>query len=570
MAINWQPIGSAEAVVIGGSVADADNVIAGPFPKFSISRECIRKDNLYLGQKYSINITGTAVIVKSSNMLEIGKRQTQIHDIVKKLMRVNNKQGKLYIEDYGGTSQVLTFNDAVLLSVDAAEQTDDSRGVQVQQYTFAFEATDLNKSGEDDTEPEGSPYNVIDVTENWDFSLNDGSYTQTAYEKKAVGEVSRTANVKKNYAIAHSLSATGVTKLGGASNTSVSSGYYEAKRYIQNRLSILGNNPFNANTIKDYGGGVPSTDTVGQHNIFESDDSEGSGVNLRPYAPNSATYTAYNQVNTYSQDILAGTYSVNRNWLASAFAANVSIDLTYNDDDAAAANTVEVSVNIQGHESIVEDTLKDDGTVKTAANPNTETTDKYHNALSVAETYFLTEDDSGKTGIFSIAEAFYAERAADGTLKAIPVSKSQSHSQTAGSISISSSFHDATITVTGAVSENITISDTNYDGTNQIVAILPVIGKSDGPVIQNMGITNERTRSVSVEIVMAKGNRDSKPVIDLSSYRPSTTAYQQNISDSWSPTSGSYNKSIDWVFTGAAQSPPPPDDDDDGGDGGTG
>lgn len=87
---------------------------------------------------------------------------------------------------------------------------------------------------------------------------------------------------------------------------------------------------------------------------------------------------------------------------------------------------------------------------------------------------------------------------------------------------------------------------------------MPVIGKSDGPVIQNMGITNERTRSVSVEIVMAKGNRDSKPVIDLSSYRPSTTAYQQNISDSWSPTSGSYNKSIDWVFTGAAQSPPPP------------
>lgn len=168
----------------------------------------------------------------------------------------------------------------------------------------------------------------------------------------------------------------------------------------------MGNNPFNANTIKDYGNGVPSTDTVGQHNIFESDDSESSGVNLRPYAPNSATYTAYNQVNTYSQDILAGTYSVNRNWLASAFAANVSIDLTYNDDDAAAANTVEVSVNIQGHESIVEDTLKDDGTVKTAANPNTETTDKYHNALSVAETYFLTEDDSGKTGIFSIAEAF--------------------------------------------------------------------------------------------------------------------------------------------------------------------
>ena len=575
MAINWQPIGSSEAVVIGGSVADAGNVIAGPFPKFSISRECIRKDNLYLGQKYNINITGTAVIVKSSNMLEIGKRQTQIHDIVKKLMRVNNKQGKLYIEDYGGTSQVLTFNDAVLLSVDAAEQTDDSRGVQVQQYTFAFEARDLNKSDEDDTEPEGSPYNVIDVTENWEFSLNEGSYTQTEYEKKAVGEVAKTANVKKNYAIAHSLSATGVTKLGGVSNESVSSGYYEAKRYIQNRLNILGNNPFNANTIKDYGAGVPSTDTVGQHNIFESDDREGSRVNLRPYAPDTAKYTAYNQVNTYSQDILAGTYSVNRNWLASAFAANVSIDLTYNDDDAAAANTVEVSVNIQGHESIVEDTLKEeDGTITTAANPNTETTDKYHNALSVAETYFLNEDaTTGKTGIFSIAEAFYAERAADGTLKAIPVSKSQSHSQTTGAISLSSSFHDATITVSGAVSENITISDTNYDGTNQIVAILPVIGKSDGPVIQNMGITNERTRSVSVEIVMAKGNRESKPDIDLSSYRPSTTAYQQNISDSWSPTSGSYNKSIDWVFTGAAQSPPPPDDDDDdddGGDGGTG
>jgi hypothetical protein len=547
MAINWQPAGSAQSVVIGGSVTSAANIIAGPFPKFSISRECIRKDNLYLGQKYSINITGTAVIVESSNMLEIGKRQQQIHDIVKKLMRVDNRQGKLYIEDYGSQSQVLTFNDAVLLSVEAAEQSDDSRGVQVQQYSFTFEATDLNNGGNDenDPHPSGSIYNVVDVSENWDFSLNDNDYS---YNLSSTGEDYNADNdtIIKKYTISHNLSATGVTKYSGA-GTNVSSGYYEAKRYIQNRLDTLGNNPFNVDTIKDYGTGTPGADTIGQHNIFEADDTEGAGTNLRPYQP--SEYSAYNQVNTYSQDILNGTYSVTRTWLASKAAANVTLDLTYNDDQASANRSVEVALNIQGYESIVEDTLSESGSVTSSANPNTDTTNKYSNALTVAGTYT-------DAVLYNVASAFYTSRRgseSSDTLKSPALSRSESHSKTTGSINISSTFDDRSITVANAISENLTISDSNYNGSNQIVAILPVIAKSDGPVIQNMGTTNERTRSVSIEIVMKRGSGNPSGSVDLSAYKPDG-AYQQNFSESWSPTSRSYNQSIDWVWSGDAGS----------------
>jgi len=536
MAIVWQPNDQVQGISIGGSITNDANTVAGPFPNFSISRECLRKDNLYLGQKYTINITGTAVIVESSDMLTSGDRQEEIHKIDKKLLSISNTQGKLTIEDYGGVS-TLVFNDAVLLSVDVPQQNAESRGVQAQEYTFTFEATDLENVTE-----EGSTYNIVDVTEVWDFSLADGSYTQVAFEAKAgPGDTPpATNNVKRQYNISHNLSATGLVSNNAGARTS---GYYEAKKYVNTRLRELGTNPLAASTIKDYGTGA------GQQDIFQLDDTTAAKNNFAPFRlPSSGdTYVCYNQVNSYNQDILGGTFGVNRSWLASPFAASVTIDLTYNADNAAVANVVEASVNIQGLETIVASTANQ------PYNPETTTTDKYQNARSVAETHFLNEDAvTGKTGIFSIAELFYGERGPDGgTLRSVELSQSQSHSQTTGTISISASFDDATISLEGAISENVSITDTNYDGTNEIVAILPVIAKSDGPVIQDMGTTNERTRSVSFEAVMAKDKRDTKPTVDLSGYKPSSSAYQTNITDTWSPTSGSYNKTVEWVWTGS-------------------
>ena len=502
MAVTYA-IASKPTIVIGGqsTLTSPEVGVVGPFPRYSISREVVRKDSLYIGDKYNISITGTALIVDSSSMLVVGDRQNDIHAIIGTILLSDAKKGTLSIAPYGGLANVITFADAIMVSCDAPEQDDTSQGVQSQDYTFTFEATELAVNGVAEVGNDVDSLPLDDVTESWEISADD-SYTQNTYEG--------TNKVFKDFTISHTISATGRTKIAG---TILKSGYIQAKAWVDARIVTLGNNPLLPAGMKDLSRGTAQV------------------VDLE--IPTG--YVAYNQTNAYSQDILAGTYSLTRTWKASKYLAGVTIDLSINNDQSTESVGIDLSVSVQGY----------DTSVAMAANSL-----KYKNALSFW--------DGIKGNASTWATSFYTAQGFTGALKTVANSTSEQHNQTAGSISASFTFDDGVVDFTGAISQSVNITYTNEDGGNQIVAILPVIEKSNGPIIQDMKTTQERSRSITLDLAMNRATRTTKPnglSFIETNYKPTLAAgsvYRQSKTESWNPNSGAYNLSVDYVWTASA------------------
>jgi hypothetical protein len=499
---------AAPTITIGGTItAGTDNIISGPFPRYSISKEVIIKDTVYIGEKYTITVTGTALITGSGvNMLTPGARQNALHAVIEDLIKIRGQRGNVIIEPYdGGTNtNKLQFNDAALTNVEIPEQTDTSQGTQSQEYTFTFESTDYNGY----LPSEGPDYsNLQDITETWEFGLLDGESTQLEWETyPAEGS---TDKIFRNFSVTHTLSAKGSPCSDTTNPGRISAGYVAAKNFVLNRLNAIGNSPFGAD-VKDFGQGAPITpEFKGQQKIFLTPE---TGEGAQPNPPNAPTsYNAYNQVNTYTQDILEGTYSVTRNWVASRYKATVTMEVVNNTDRTAEFNTTEISINFQGHET---------------AGPDDVNSRKYQNA------YDLYNSNS-----------WSRPPGATGTLR----STSITHSQTAGTINISETYSDEDVLIAGSISSSITVTDSNQSGGNQAVAILPVIQRAGGPIIQDMGTSTERTRTLAVEATMARG--EGEPSFDASGYAPSDS-YQRSYVKSWSEGPRRYSLTIEWVYTG--------------------
>lgn len=509
MAVTYQIHGE-DLLKFGGEI-NPTNGLAGPFPRYSISKEAVFKDSLFIANKYNITITGTALINTEASMLVEGARQNKIHENIKEIVFAYNKIGTLEIAPYGGGANILSFNDAILLNAEAAEQDDTSQGTQNQNYTFTFEAYRLAVGGSNidetiETKVDNVIYDLADVSESWDYNL-DEEYSQTSFQQDT-----ETSVVYRNFTISHTISATGRVKKTGAQ---VDSGYIQAKNYVEAWLTKIGNNPF-ATSIVDHSRGTAKQ--------VEFENLDKTSLN------------AFNQVNQYTKDILEGTYSVTRTWKVSKEKAITTISFDLNQDPSAEFNTVSLSVNITGLE-----TIESDETV------GKNTSNKYQNALAVYNVIY--------PGLSSLATAFHTARIAEGTLRTTPSSLSSTHDQTSGIISISATFDDA-IVPENVLSMTVNITCNNEDGLSKIVAILPVIAKSDGPIIQNMNTTKERTRSISMDWVMNKANRTTKPSNDALSYiennfKPSgvDNLYLTNKTETWNPRSGQYNISVDYTWT---------------------
>ena len=143
------------------------------------------------------------------------------------------------------------------------------------------------------------------------------------------------------------------------------------------------------------------------------------------------------------------------------------------------------------------------------------------------------------------------------TLRSVPVAESQSHNQTNGTISYNATFDDATVDFTGAVSQSVNVSFDNEDGGNETVAVIPVIGRSDGPIFQDMNTTGPRGRSITVELQMDRNNRSFSDKPDAisyieSNYKPVISgpekAYRQTRNENWDHMAGKYTITVEYSF----------------------
>jgi len=497
MAIIYTPKNQA-AITIGGTTA------TGPFPAFDINREMIfGADDVHIGDRYTINITGT--IVASGDITTAGARQSDLHgEMITKLQTIStssNAVGKLEIVPYGGQPNPIEFSDAKLISINIPSSADQSSGVQSNEYSMSFEAyEDISNSGES-----SFTYRLKSATESWDYTPADTFSYDSDHDI--------TGTKYKTYNVTHNISAQGANKYESDGTLSA-----DGAAWRQAQLWVISR--YNA-TLAD-----ETTNTVGSAwTTFDpklhSTDSGDFGLNL-------SSYTFYNKVRTGSVDKTGGSCNATETFFASkeSVTHDINVDLSESEDGVVTAT---VNGTITGLNSLGSDSNTDD-------------------ALTSAETALASVKDY----IYTVANSAYTTNfGGDYSLRSVPNTKSFAINRTTGVISYSYSYTDEEQFISGAKRENITISHTNLNRETDIIAIFPIVGKTDGPVFQNLMSSSEIVRTLSIELTMDRDNRASEPDVSsiITQYTPNVNVkYITDSGDNWSPTTGKYSRTISWTY----------------------
>ena len=496
MAVTFNPVGG-NLITIGGTAA------TGPFPKYSVSTERVEAgDGTLIDIIYSISVTGQ--IIATGDMATAGARQNSLHAAMIAKLAVMEDEipvGTLEIVAYGGLSSVLQSNDVILTGISFGEQDDDSAGTQVGDYTFEFTA---HKRSSTKT---GSSYSLASAEESWDISENSERY----YASNDFTNLP-----SKTYTITHTVSATGYNKV--TNTTFNDSGWAQAKDWVLSRLVTTP-----ATTIEtNVAGKERFTDFQG---IYMGE-SSGDFIDL-------STDSAYNHSRVAQSDLPSGSYSVTETWYVSKLAVTHDFDMSLDTGEDGITN-VTVNGSIQGLNT---------------SSFATRSEDKITQAEGVL--------DNCLTQAYGLANSFYTASVTSTpscplALNTSEMSKSISKNRSTGVITYSLSYNDIGSTAgANTITENLQITDDNEDQSNSVVALIQIIGKTDGPIFQNMGTTTERKRSASLEWTMDICNRSSKPsaiaLTAVNAYKPSGS-YQLSKSESWTPSTGGYSLSIEWTY----------------------
>jgi hypothetical protein len=533
MAVIYKPHGTSDILLIGGqstSGGGATGGLVGPFPKFSINREELSTgDGTYLGTKFSIEITGTATLnpADDQDITDPGKRQSRIQGEAITSLQLgrysfpSQGNGLLEISPYGGQQNTLSFSDARLLSVSLPEQEDQEAGVQNLQYNFSFEAYS-ESSNNTNTGSGGSAveptYKLSSAEESWELSENEGS---GFFDSNNPG-----STLNKTYSLTHTLSATGLRKYESGGQALVANGeaWKQAALWVKSRLKES-DTVANA-TTEDLSGNSSFWISQFVPVNMDGDGETGIGPDLKDGSP---SYKGFNHVRSITSDVGAGSYNVTETWLLSSDALTATHEVDVNiEDDKGAFVTVSINATFQGLDSGAASQVQ---------------IDKFSNAQ--------TSYDVMKTYFYSLANSAYTTAGYTDGLRNEKITESIGQNRVAGTITYSVSYNDNQVSLSNAISDDITINYDNTEGLNEVIAKIPIIGKDDGPIIQDMNTTTIKIVSATLDAVMKRDNRTTRPVTEatnaLEAYKP-TNGKQQTKTESWNPKTGSYNLSMSWEY----------------------
>lgn len=526
--------------------------VASTNPSISIQKEIIRTDDgICINQKHNITVKGYFYatgdpIAKERQGILYGKMILLLNT---NASQASLQQGLLELQPEGTVSagNTLRYKDARLVSASFPEPPDDTAGIQYVEYSVTFEA----HQPKDDIFDQ---YKISSVSESWNIKKSSEFMTYTDNDISLVDS-------KYGYEIEHTLSAVGMTKFNadGAIMPTEGAPWYQAWKYIDDRLSSEGaDDAKDAKVEKDnFQLASPSTYLIGT---------------WKPSAGNSnvatelADYKSYNRVRSSAIDVAAGAYSVTSSFIMSnePYVYDVSAQFS-NDESGTVSLTVEGTIiglsekNIKSNENdkITKARLGYDAISGGAWCTGSK---GYLLANTVYTKYYRQGD--------SCAGALSLDKCA----RAITVTENK----TAGTITfnvtykaLSSAVYDLKYAFTGAITATLTISDENKPSPGpliEVVAIIPIIGRKKGPVIQNMGTTRESSRTASIEVLVnqacrypAKGSEIAGIAFGkLAEYKPGGTTgyatgaadniYVQDTREEWDWASGRYQASIVWVY----------------------
>tara|TARA_Y100000590_G_scaffold38864_3_gene41636 strand:+ start:1322 stop:3199 length:1878 start_codon:yes stop_codon:yes gene_type:complete len=330
---------------------------------------------------------------------------------------------------------------------------------------------------EEDLVVEMSGAFIADFSEDWSIEVDENGETYT--DANGVTQIR-----PKSYRISHSLNATGKKHYMMKENESVEKipAWESARKFVTQRLH------------KD---AVPS----GYPNIYGKISS--GVINLMD------DYGGFNCVRTENVSESAGTFSVTENWFLASGTAFENYNINLSTSNSAPFVSVNIDGNIKGLSTITPSGEMYGGiglggpvggfpqSLAPAPPPATPTTAQtpYQNAVRKYNTI-------SNSGLFGVGSDIYrrANNMVAVQLNSQPLSVSIGSNEYTGELSYSLAFDNRpTNIISGAIVETLQVSDT-YPG--DVFAIVPVIGRATGPILQNIGGRTEYKRDVSLNLVM--------------------------------------------------------------------
>ncbi len=245
-----------------------------------------------------------------------------------------------------------------------------------------------------------------------------------------------------------------------------------------------------------------------------------------PGVINLTGYNGYNHARVENINELTGDYSVSETWILNNAAA------------------------IEDYNVVTRTSLEDgrtfvtiDGTVNGLDTRDTNfaiTTDRY----TAANTYF---NASVSPNLVTRAQSYSGI-----TLNAVALNSQVGRNPISGTITYSYEYNNrATATIPGALQENITIVDIH---PGDVFAQIPVPGRADGPILQDIVTKTARERQINIEVRVPAATLagiSAKPVVTpyITANTPTgVVVFRAPDRETWRPLEGIYGYDVSWTY----------------------
>lgn len=511
-----------------------------PVPLVSIKRNSLQVRNIDapIGYAFEMTLNGTLTPLPENNQPAI----TDLDILMEELRSAFNRDGKL-LEIKCGLQTVMQIYPRIR-EIEFRESN--NNWVQTVPYTIVLEY-DKDELNEDYTESNIPPY-IEEFNEEWQmewvqentyfsWDLSTVSDQQSGYDYTA-----NDSNNPFEIRVTHNISVKGKQSWEGPGATGV------AINGATNALSWL-NNVYN-----DYG----YNPTSWGHSL--------TGWNNLPYS--SGEYGVFDHFRSHIINETEGSVSLTETWLVVGTNSGLQNDYRKGTEDF----NISVTKNIENDlvNVSVEGTIR--GFQERYYGDIADSTDYPLNRAGAKTAYSNASDMWSKIQdrVFPRAQFIY-EQDYLRTLNPAALNKVIGHSPTKGTITYSYQFNDRPCSfITGSLSENFTMTD-NYP--SDVFASLPVLGRGQGPVLQEISTVTEATREITIEAVMPTPTgcgsitgmfAQNKPTENVENILcqfetqltlSNSQVFKNSDSESWNPLTGRYTRSVSWTYQDCDTSP---------------
>ena len=296
----------------------------------------------------------------------------------------------------------------------------------------------------------------------------------------------------------------------------------------------------------------------------------------------------YNFVRSVNASDTEGSYRITDNWIGIPTATALPYTESFTIEssvDSSMLRTVTVNGTVKGLEPFQTGNIYNknvttylDGNLSSAiaptntANIRVNNSAKFNNAISgynsIRCAIYSRASALSHTGITcgnsGFSSRFVDGRTSENVLNPIPVSITEGFNPAEGGITYSYSYNNRTLNfISGSISETITVDDTL---PTSVVASVFVLGRSLGPILQDLGTTTSYSRAVTVEVILPRPQAISPtftfPVdsynalvdlfdkLDPSKLNPAAIrSFVKQNSENWNVLEGRFTKQKTWEWT---------------------